>query len=913
MKIKRLTMQAFGSYAERTVIDFTKPDQNLFLITGDTGSGKTTIFDAIIFALYGEVASASNKKDGNLLQSQFASYNVEPFVELEFTETNGIDELTYTVKRIPRHERLKQRGAKSANDTRQINGSVSLIMPEGNEYPSKETDKKLQEIVGLTKEQFMQVAMIAQGEFMELLRANSNDKKEIFRKLFGTEIYKRIVDELDTRVKDKGRTLAMISTECHTLIGGMHLIEDYERSEELRSLYDEIKEGRLSALDDFIEELAGFCNYIKSRREESEKHSRELQKERDLKRDELSKGENIVKVFESIETAKTRLSELNSRNDEIKAKAELKEKIENSYTLKDAFDKVIDSENEVGKLEEALNQEKEKLPAMEAEYKTASEAEVKLDAENKKASGEYEQINERVKRIAADAADIDRVKKYIDKFETEIETRQKSYTLIKSKYEQASAEYDQNFKFFMDEQAGVFAASLKEGEPCPICGSTVHPSPYKAKNDEQIVSEAVLKASEEKRNELQKKVQECSEAVKEVITKKEAANEEFKRAIAKLSESAGDLVEKNVSGTDYNSVLRAVEEYRSKALQKKNETALEYEKAKDRSGKLKTSIERSKTLIASYTSEFPIRKKKLDDAKMAYDAKKNELSIDETVWKNICIEHARDEAKQLQREISEYDNQIAEVSGALGASEKLIEGKELPDMEKLKISYQESEERLNVVAARLKQLESDESANKSVYDKLTEKLSDRKREVTEYSRLKALFDLAAGKVSGSRMDLETYVQRYYLEHILRAANRRFEDMTMGQYELRMVDIDRAGDGKNRGLDLMVYSCITMKEREIKTLSGGESFMAALALALGMADEISAGSAAINLDMMFIDEGFGSLDDHSREQAIKVLKDMATGDKLIGIISHVTELKQEIDDQLIVSKDENGSRVKWQIS
>ena len=163
------------------------------------------------------------------------------------------------------------------------------------------------------------------------------------------------------------------------------------------------------------------------------------------------------------------------------------------------------------------------------------------------------------------------------------------------------------------------------------------------------------------------------------------------------------------------------------------------------------------------------------------------------------------------------------------------------------------------------------------------------------------------------MDIETFVQRYYLQRILYAANARFLNMSAGQYELRMVDLEKAGEGKNRGLDLMVYSTVTGKEREIRTLSGGESFMAALSLALGMADQIQENSASINLDIMFIDEGFGSLDDHSRNQAVEVLKQMAGGSRLIGIISHVTELKQSIDDQLLVSKDDEGSHVRWQIS
>ena len=163
------------------------------------------------------------------------------------------------------------------------------------------------------------------------------------------------------------------------------------------------------------------------------------------------------------------------------------------------------------------------------------------------------------------------------------------------------------------------------------------------------------------------------------------------------------------------------------------------------------------------------------------------------------------------------------------------------------------------------------------------------------------------------MDIETFVQRYYLERILSAANRRFRDMSAGQFELRMYDIDKAGEGKNRGLDLMVYSEVTGKEREVRTLSGGESFMAALALALGTADQIKASSTAINLDVMFIDEGFGSLDDLARSQAVKVLQRMAGDSKLIGIISHVTELKNEMEDQLIVTKGEHGSSVRWQVS
>lgn len=203
--------------------------------------------------------------------------------------------------------------------------------------------------------------------------------------------------------------------------------------------------------------------------------------------------------------------------------------------------------------------------------------------------------------------------------------------------------------------------------------------------------------------------------------------------------------------------------------------------------------------------------------------------------------------------------------------------------------------------------------NDGVYQALDSGMEERSRIMEEYRSMDMLYSVLAGKVTGARMDIETFVQRYYLEKILYAANSRFLDMSSGQFELRMYDIEKAGEGRNRGLDLMVYSTVTGKEREVRTLSGGESFMAALSLALGMADQIQENSAAINLDVMFIDEGFGSLDNHSRNQAVKVLQQMAGGSKLIGIISHVTELKQEIEDQLMVRRDETGSHVRWQNS
>ena len=285
----------------------------------------------------------------------------------------------------------------------------------------------------------------------------------------------------------------------------------------------------------------------------------------------------------------------------------------------------------------------------------------------------------------------------------------------------------------------------------------------------------------------------------------------------------------------------------------------------------------------------------------------------EKEWKELAEAYSREAAEEFQKTVNTYYEKKAAQQARRDSAKNAIGGAKRPVLEEIQKEREQAETEYLEAEKAYNQLRMDNKDDREVFDALSSRMKERKAVVEEHARIDTLYRMTSGNISGARMDLETYVQRYYLERILYAANRRFQEMSAGQFELRMYDLEKAGEGKNRGLDLMVYSTVTGKEREVRTLSGGESFMAALSLALGMADQIQESSAAVNLDMMFIDEGFGSLDEHSRNQAVKVLQEMAEGSRLIGIISHVTELKQEIEDQLIVNKDENGSRVRWQIS
>ena len=281
-------------------------------------------------------------------------------------------------------------------------------------------------------------------------------------------------------------------------------------------------------------------------------------------------------------------------------------------------------------------------------------------------------------------------------------------------------------------------------------------------------------------------------------------------------------------------------------------------------------------------------------------------------WQALTRDHSRQEAQILLDAVNDHRSRKAGAEGALSSAQSAIDGQPRPDLEALEEAAQVEESALEEARRHLTAVTAALDTNAGVRDALAPQMDQRARLAREYARVDSLYQRLSGKVTGARMDLETYVQRCYLERILQGANQRFRNLSAGQFELRLVEQSQAGEGRNRGLDLMVYSTVTGKEREVRTLSGGESFLAALSLALGMADQIQEKSAAISLDILFIDEGFGSLDDRARAQAVKVLQQMAGGSKLIGIISHVTELKQQIDNQLLVTKDHTGSHARWSI-
>lgn len=1051
MKPIKLEMEAFGSYASKTIIDFREPNQNLFLITGDTGAGKTTIFDAIIFALYGESSSTLNKKTGTLLQSQFASLDVKPYVELTFSQGYGDDEKIYTIHRIPQHYTYYKAGAKKGlRKEKAESGSIALMMPDGSEYPQKEANKKIIDIIHLTKEQFMQVAMIAQGEFMDVLRKTSNEKKEIFRKLFHTEIYNDIVEELNVRRKETEKSIGDIKTQCMSEAGHLNVDEEHEQ---LVFYIEAIKRGEISYLDELVEELEVYCKSQEEKLNEQKQILNKTEKIKEEKKSQLDKGKELINAYSNLEEASKQLTALVAQKEVVENNYKMASEIDHAYKIKQAYDAYVDADKQLKLTQSKLDEELKREPELRLKYDELKEKDnradikheefvryctqetdkAKKDLENRKelinkensvskinksidfsieeldklresknvlvlkqeaGKEELESLKDVEKEIVVLEGERTQFKLKVESYnqlvtdlksihskEKEMVLSQTSYSKLSEDYQLKNSKYENANKVFLDAQAGILASTLVEGTPCPVCGSIHHPTPALLKEGEVLTKEELDNLRQEKDNALvlmqtesakasslkttldEMKVQyeldlsklgenlKCEHNLEKIeqtlVTEKQSIQAEandlkqkqkrfnelntlienidkqlsqYDEKVTELNESIHQYEVKKASLDTTISQLKSQLSYASleeaqKALDKlikDQETEdIAYKLFKQKVSASQTAYDKCHTLINTYNDSIPLLKERVVQTENNYSHLVEELSCDH--WQDIISKYQEKDSQSFNQQYISYTRKLSEYSSKKETIEKGINGEPYPELTVLENEYNQAMDTYKNQAGVVQVLEHNYTNNSESLNTLDDIVTHAKKMIHKNHQLTTLYNQLSGNVSGSRMDLETYVQRTYLERILIEANRRFYDMSAGQYELHLKNIEQAGEGKNKGLDLMVYSFVTDSEREINTLSGGESFMAALSLALGMADEIKENAAGIDLDIMFIDEGFGSLDDHSRDEAVKVLMDMSEGTKLIGIISHVSELKQEIEDQLVVSKDDNGSHVKWQIS
>lgn len=928
MKPLKLTMSAFGSYAGKNVIDFTGQQQGIFLITGDTGAGKTTIFDAITYALYNQ--TSGGERNGNMMRSQYARPETETYVELEFLYRGQ----TYRVRRNPDYKITKTLKNGKIREQK-VPHSVELTLPDGTVFPEKKnaTDAKIIEILGLTADQFSQIVMIAQGDFLKLLYTKSDERKMIFSKLFRTDIYWKIQEnlrrksmEMDERIQENDRAFEQEKSRIIPL----------PESEELP--LDELVERLRERLKDALKEQ----NLRRANVEELNK--------------KITKYEEINKLFVSLEKIRQTGKELEARQAESK---ERRQQIENARKA----DKVLVAEQQnlrqqqaveqsaqaIAKMTETLANDQEMFESLKTQLQE-SEAKQKREAADiqkkmlalEQSFPSYEALQnarseeQQAKKVWEDLgktseesfhkkeAGIAALKEQQKQQEQVVEQTKKNWEQTSLGASESAKHYEHMYEAFLKEQAGILAENLSAGCPCPVCGSTVHPDP--AKLSDHAVTELEVEqakktraAAEEKRDlayaafeaektEKQKLAQAVEKEEADFVLAQTIAKQQRKEAeqnYVSLQKIAEQIREKLV----YPSFAEAKKQY---AAMQKALAAAEQEIERKRQ-KVSELAEAMNTLKGQKLAEEENQKtaKKLaakTEKEYAKLLEKSGFVSEETYHLAILPERSR---SKLEREEKEYESQCLRQQSEQKLLEKQVSGKTYTDTTELNEQLKAEKQALKEAEKTYMELHTAYENDRSVLQNCAVYLEKGKKLESEDQVIKSLSKTANGRLSGSaKIDFETYIQRQYFKQIIHEANKRLLTMSNHQFILKLKEEANTGRKTNEGLDLSVYSLVTDSERDVKTLSGGESFLAALAMALGLSDIVERSAGAIHPDMMFIDEGFGSLDAQSRQQAIEVLGELAGDSRMVGIISHVTELKEQIDRKLVVSRTDKGSRAVW---
>jgi len=1050
MKPEYIKMSAFGSYAGEETICFTDVNHGIFLITGDTGAGKTTIFDAITYALYD--STSGGKRNGEMMRSQFAGEDCRTYVELKFIYHGE----TYIINRAPRQNRISKKKNKEGNYTITVDQpSVELIMPDGLPFVGKlkETNQKIVDIVGLDINQFTQIAMIAQGDFLKLLHAPSKERKEIFAKIFNTRIYWRIEEELKSRAKAMYGKLEDNRKDLIREMEDVQCIEDSDIKKQwegtprflesepdklLDLLTDIIKESKRKeedvnqelqklqeSLDQIISEikLAEETNQVFASLERSEHKKAELDRKKDsmsemMRRIEAAKRAIQIEAKENAFLEKQKaISECSLRIGEIKAwleehgdeliiRKKTKDESESEYKRKnpqisskisriqelipkyEILEVKLSERNTNAKRKAEIEKKQGEIILQRKNSKEKEENILKNQQELKECSDQYHKLVPSVERLTERTAALEGLIRFVeelDKQKISFENAEKELQSLENRRKEKSLAYEELYHRFINGQAGMLSATLEEGRPCPVCGSTAHP--HKAASFEAAISQKELQEGKQEAEHTLKEQQDQFEKVQQLKLVYENAKGLAKHEGKRLLDSAFHV--ETVSQDELQQLLKEcklileaetkkkLESERSRIkyetneveLKNLNETMKTYDAEKEITDQLLQEMmikltaidteiktlrealifenkETAQSELAAAGEQLQNLETLVNDSAKRYQAllgqiteKQGNLKAEEDSHYRMTEERNKAEELYLREVTLQGFADVEEYHAYQLASEKIEElsyiyqeyREEVIENEVNRKHYiEQTKGKSKIQTERMEEektkLETDKtqrneesktiygirSRNETIYAKSVKLIEERKKVRDEYTMISRLDATANGRLSQRHMNFQTYIQRRYFKSILYEANKRLYTMSNNQFILKCKDMEELSGQGEVGLDLDVYSMVNDQTRDVKTLSGGESFMAALAMALGMADIIQNTAGSIHIDTMFIDEGFGSLSDETRTQAITILNELSEGKRLIGIISHVTELKAQIGTKLVITKSEKGSKARWEI-
>ena len=1040
MRPIKLTISAFGPYASKQVIDFEElKGRNIFVISGKTGAGKTTIFDAISYALYGEASGESRETDS--LRSHFADDNTETYVELEF-ELRGEK---YTVNRVPKQKKKKARGEgyteKSADAT--------LTLPDGKVITKvKNVTDKIIEILGITREQFKQIVMLAQGEFKKLLLADSVEREGIFRKIFNTYDFEKIQAELKDKAANlsKNRTKSKHEMEINLKnIKGEHDI-----------VIDEYVDFPL-VIEKLKDLLERDNNIYKTLNEEGKEVDNNLQVKNQEKAI-IETNNNLIKEKEIITKA---LEELLSKEDEYKNKSKTIIDGKNAKEVKYIEDKLIETTKKLTKREEDYNLSLKNIDSLKLKQEEANkllqieeskecdreklsveinnlnkleEKIIELDSlnnkvmhlkqsaensklqiiNNKKETEELKKSKEEKELQLKDIATLETKKvelesdikaknktldevrelfKVIRSFQNtyiEHNNKAKEYKEFEVEYKKVKENYEKMDDLYKKEQAGILASKLQENEPCPVCGSTNHPNKATIKENLKIPTKEELKVAKENLDKLEKENLEKINNLTTLNSNKTTYLEQVNNHLSMLSatlnidktfNSETAQVVKNL-GTELKSVIDKLKDELLKVIDKIslkekiekelnlitttiNEREQSLIKLEECEKNYTTELTQNITKIDEYKKEIPenitdlktlnnlievktkelnISKEKLAKLRLENENLAKKLEGENSISKEInkSIEELKLEIANNQTNFNEaikeqgFDNIQTYENAKLKISMVEVLEKEVENYNsELKLTKAKQEDIINKtkdivfmdittideeirsiqnnkkeLESKLRELHAIIVGNKTIL-KNVENLNIEFKEIEEeYKVVGELADLANGK-KAPYISFERYILASYFEDIIEAANIRLEKMTGDRFSLIRKTSKSKGAGQ-KGLELEIYDNYTDSSRDVSSLSGGESFKASLSLALGLSDIVQSNAGGVSLDTMFVDEGFGTLDPQSLDNAIDSLLELQRGGRLVGIISHVEELKERIDAKLEVTSTSKGSKVEFNI-
>lgn len=880
MKPIQLVLSAFGPYVKRTVIDFSAlGEEGLFLIAGDTGAGKTTIFDAISFALYGEASGGKEKRKSKSFHSDYVSDQTETYVELTFRHRGE----TWWIRRNLEYQRpAKKKKDGMETTTRQAADAQMRNEDTGEEIlRMDDVNRRVRELLGLTQDQFTQTVMIAQGDFLKILTASSDDRKKLFRDLFHTNLY---VD-LQSRLQEKNRACADEQKALEQVIlsaeGKIDPEAEFAEREILLSYC-----GQIQHTDALCALLARLIEQEKAAQEQARTQKKEAADQIGALIAAVTEGERVNRDFADWESKRARLAALTAGQGEIDARraalaaARRAQQLETDEALMRRTRRDMDAQRAaLSEAQAALEQAEKALPEAETRMK---------EAESR--SGEIHALLAQAKQME----DCLPVLGEVERLKAALDTQKRELQRLTADSSRAQAAYTAAQNSYYLSQAGLLARELKAGQPCPVCGSTAHPCPA------QITPETVTRQALEQAAQRRETAEKAQSDAATRLAANQAALDEREDRLRALKIGADETRQRLAARID------AAHQAAADRQREIDAARSAYQALDKRKTAAQSAVDAAQKQLAALEKDLRMQTEAFEQKRAAHGFE------DEASYR--LAKQTNAEIERLDREIRNFDEQKRTLAAQTHELEDKLSGRQKTDLTALQ----------NRRAAALDRQAKAENAEKAMVRKLTLHESA-EREIRQanaaiqkkrgkWQIIQELYTCCAGIAAGNpraKLTFEAYVQQYYFRFVVAAANKRLTRLTDGMFTLRVMR-EAANRVSQSGLDLEVLDRSTGQARDVSTLSGGESFLASLALALGLSDAVQSQSGQIRMDAMFIDEGFGSLDENALRSSIDVLLELADGKRLIGIISHVQELEERIDKQIVVTKTPNGSTVRMNV-